>query len=161
MVSSWRPPLCKHAIGSEKSFSIRLVFSVDRIMSWSVSLLIGILKCWQLCIYMMLLHIQKWNWRAAEIVQICIQNKFQAYFSEIEHLKIVHVTQLKGELQPSSHPWHPLWIQHCDVHTMPINQTQSDTIEDDKLLATVWGLKATWNMQRSLSQLARPPSLIH
>ena len=29
MVSSWRPPLCKRAIGSEKSFSIRLVFSVE------------------------------------------------------------------------------------------------------------------------------------
>ena len=28
-VSSWRPSLCKRAIGSEKSFSIRLVFSVE------------------------------------------------------------------------------------------------------------------------------------
>ena len=29
MVSSWRLPLCKRAIGSERRFSIRLVFSVD------------------------------------------------------------------------------------------------------------------------------------
>ena len=36
-VSSWRPPLCKRAIGSEKS-------------SRSISLLIGILKCRQRCI---------------------------------------------------------------------------------------------------------------
>ena len=28
-VSSWRPPLCKRAIGSEKCFSICLVFSVE------------------------------------------------------------------------------------------------------------------------------------
>ena len=58
MVSSWRLPLCKRAIGSEIGFSICLVFSVESCIRWlqklkdslsrSVSLLIGILKCWQL-----------------------------------------------------------------------------------------------------------------